>query len=117
MPRFVAGDHEGALDAWLTGAFGPGFRVLLDQGLPQAWPQAIRDAPTAFGVELTALQDWSRQATDLENIRIPTLSVVHDDADWPGFAQIHAGLLERVPRSVGVTSNSQDLWMACHAAF
>lgn len=103
MPRFAEGDSEGALDAWLTGAFGPGYRAVLDQSLPDAWAQAVRDAATAFGVELAALQGWPREASDLEEIRTPTLSVVHPDASWPGFGQIHDGLLARVPGCAGVT--------------
>jgi pimeloyl-ACP methyl ester carboxylesterase len=76
---------------------------VLDQSLPEAWAQAVRDAGTAFGVELAALQGWPREATDLENIRTPTLSVVHPDANWPGFGQIQDGLLGRVPGCTGTT--------------
>ena len=44
LPGFAAGDSEGALDAWLTGAFGSGFRAILDRELPGAWSQAVHDA-------------------------------------------------------------------------
>jgi pimeloyl-ACP methyl ester carboxylesterase len=97
LPRFASGDPAGALDAWLTGAFGPGFREVLDRNLPGAWDQAINDAEAAFGVELNALQQWSVGPADLERISVPTLSLLHVGDDWIGFGQIHEGLLGRVP--------------------
>ena len=103
LPRFAAGDHEGALDAWLTGAFGPGFRAALDRSLPGAWSQAVRDAGTSFGVELAALQEWPRDATDLESIQVPTLSVVHPDEIWSGFAQIHEATVSHIPHCQAAT--------------
>jgi pimeloyl-ACP methyl ester carboxylesterase len=96
LPRFAAGDNEGALDGWLTGAFGPGFKAILDQRLPGAWAQAVRDAGCAFGIELPALQAWPRGTADLERIEAPALSVVHPDQNWAGFAETHAVLLSRV---------------------
>ena len=58
LPLFAAGDRAGALEKWLTGAFGPGFRPVLDRALPGAWSQAVDDADTSFGVELISLQEW-----------------------------------------------------------
>ena len=97
LPRFASGDAAGALDAWLTGAFGPGFREVLEQNLPGAWDQAITDAETAFGVELNALQQWSVGPADLERISVRTLSLLHVADDWVGFGQIHEGLMRRIP--------------------
>ena len=56
-----------------------------------------RQRPIQFGVELAALQEWPRAAADLESIQVPTLSVVHPDPFWPGFAQIHEATLSRIP--------------------
>ena len=97
MPRFFAGDHAGAVDAWLTGAFGPGYRPLLDRALPAAWNTAVRDAPTAFTVELPAVQDWSITAGDLAGVSSPALSVVNCDQRWAGFGETHDALLATIP--------------------
>jgi pimeloyl-ACP methyl ester carboxylesterase len=97
LPRFAAGDHEGALDAWLTGAFGPGFRAVLDRSLPGSWTTAVRDAGTAFGVELPALQAWRVGPDDLGRLGVPTLSLVHSGDRWPGFEQIHRHLIASIP--------------------
>jgi 3-oxoadipate enol-lactonase len=97
LPKFAAGDGEGALEAWLSSAFGPGFGEVLERTLPGAWEQAVADTPASFGVELPALQGWPVGPADLERIAVPTLSVVHAANDWPGFAEIHAGLLAAVP--------------------
>lgn len=97
VPRFMAGDHAGALDAWLNGAFGPGYRDVLDRTLPGAWDQAVQDAPAAFGSEMPALQDWPFGPGDLAAIRAPTLSVVSSATYWNGFRETHEALRHRIP--------------------
>jgi len=86
-----------------AGAFGPGFRPVLDRALPGAWSQAVDDADTSFGVELTSLQEWPRDAADLELVQASALSLVHKDDIWPGFAQIHEALLSRIPHCEDAT--------------
>jgi pimeloyl-ACP methyl ester carboxylesterase len=108
LPKFAVGDHAGALDAWLTSAFCPGFRSVLEQALPGAWEQAVQDANTSFGVELAALQEWPRGPADLESVRVPTLSLVHRNDSWPGFAQIHEGLLSGIPRCEAATVDARS---------
>ena len=103
LPRLAAGDREGALETWLTGAFGPGFRTGLERALPGAWRQAVDDTDTSFGVELTSLQEWPRGAADLESIQTPALSVVHRDEIWAGCAQTHEAMLSRIPRCESAT--------------
>ena len=103
LPLFAAGDAAAALDAWLTGAFGLGFRAVLERRLPGSWAQAITDAGTSFGIELPALQQWPCGPTDLGRIAVPALSVVHLPDAWPGFAQIHHGLLDHIPGCQGRT--------------
>ena len=34
----------------------------------------------------------------MESIEATTLSVVHQDDIWPGFAQTHEAMLSRIPR-------------------
>jgi pimeloyl-ACP methyl ester carboxylesterase len=97
IPRFQAGDAAGALKVWLTGAFGPGFRLVLERALPGSWQMAVADAPTPFGVELPALQQWSVGPDDLARVGVPTLSLVHQEERWSGFAEIHELLRARVP--------------------
>ncbi|WP_448624051.1 alpha/beta fold hydrolase [Geodermatophilus sp. URMC 64] len=98
LPRFAAGDAEGAVDAWLTSAFGPGYREALERALPGSWPAVVRDAATAFGSELPALQDWPLGPQDLARIDLPVLTLTHDGDPWPGFAETHAFLAARIPR-------------------
>jgi pimeloyl-ACP methyl ester carboxylesterase len=93
VPRFLAGDHAGALDEWLRGAFGTGYREVLDRALPGAWDQAVRDAPTAFGSEMPALQAWPFGTRDLAAITSPAFSVVSSATYWDGFRETHAALL------------------------
>lgn len=101
IPRFMSGNAAGALDIWLTGAFGPGFRPVLDRALPGAWTTAVEDADAAFGVELPALQAWTVGRAELRQITVPTLSLVHIGDAWPGFAQIHNCLLTDIPGCEG----------------
>jgi pimeloyl-ACP methyl ester carboxylesterase len=58
-PRYERGDRAGALDARLSGAFGPGYRRLLERALPGAFEQAVRDADAPFAVEVPSLQTWA----------------------------------------------------------
>jgi len=102
LPRFQAGDHAGALDAWLTGAFGPGYRETLEAALPGAFEQAVRDAGTSFGVEVPAVQAWPRGPDDLRRVEARTLSVVNAGTSWPGFRETHDALLRWLPHAEGV---------------
>ncbi|HWT24134.1 MAG TPA: alpha/beta fold hydrolase [Solirubrobacteraceae bacterium] len=101
LPRFEQGDHAGALDAWLTGAFGEGYRAILEAALPGAFDQAVTDAPAAFGVEIPALQSWPRGLEDLRRITPPALVVMNAGPSWPGFAETQAALLDRLPHAEG----------------
>ena len=51
-------------------------RDLLDERIPGAVAQAIKDADTFFGVELPALTEWSFGAEQAAAIRQPVLSVL-----------------------------------------
>jgi 3-oxoadipate enol-lactonase len=102
IPLLAAGDHAGALNAFLTGAFGPGFHPALDRALPHAWPTAVHDAPTAFGVELPAVQQWNVDRDGLAGVRAPTLLVTNNEPRWPGFAETHEALLDAIPGCQGI---------------
>ncbi|MFD2093589.1 alpha/beta fold hydrolase [Blastococcus deserti] len=101
MPLFASGDSAGALDAWLLGAFGPGYRDVLDRALPGAWERAVADAPAAFGSEIPSLQGWAFGPPDLARVRAPTLSVVNTGTYWGGFRETHEALLSGVPGAEG----------------
>lgn len=92
MPRFAAGDYAGAVAVWLDGAFGPGWQGPLERAIPGAVAQATNDAAAAFGVEVPALQAWPFGPPDLAAIRVPMLSIAHEDA-WAGFVEVHQALV------------------------
>jgi pimeloyl-ACP methyl ester carboxylesterase len=74
--RYRAGDKAGAIDTFLRGTCGPGYRSDLDRALPGAFDQHVADADTFFGQELPALQQWSFTREDARRIRQPVLAVI-----------------------------------------
>jgi pimeloyl-ACP methyl ester carboxylesterase len=101
FPLYETGDRAGAVDAWLSGAFGPGYREILERALPGAFAQAARDADTAFGIEVPSLREWPRGPDDLRTITVRALSVVNEGAAWPGFRETHEALLAWLPDAGG----------------
>jgi pimeloyl-ACP methyl ester carboxylesterase len=81
-PAFEAygsGDHEGALAMFMGAVSGLDWatcRAVLDERLPGAVAQAIKDADTFFGVELPALTEWAFSAEQAAAISRPVLSVL-----------------------------------------
>jgi pimeloyl-ACP methyl ester carboxylesterase len=71
-----AGDKAGAIDTFLRGVCGPGYRAVLDQALPDAFDQHVADADTFFGQEMPALQQWVFTQEDAKRIIQPALAVV-----------------------------------------
>jgi pimeloyl-ACP methyl ester carboxylesterase len=80
-PAFEAygnGDHEGAIAMFMSvvgGVDWPTCRALLDERLPGAVMQAVKDADTFFGIELPALADWRFGPEQAAAIACPVLSV------------------------------------------
>jgi pimeloyl-ACP methyl ester carboxylesterase len=99
MGQYMAGNKTGAIEAMSTGAFGPGYRELLDDALPGAIAGAIRDADTLFSIEAPTFQQWSFTRNDAARIVQPVLSLYHDDPRWAGFRQTHDLLLEWLPQT------------------
>lgn len=99
--RYERGDRAGAVDAWLSGAFGPGYRHTLERALPGAFEQAVRDADAPFAVEVPSLQTWPRRPEDLRGIAVPALSVVNQGAAWTGFRETHEAVLAWLPDAEG----------------
>jgi pimeloyl-ACP methyl ester carboxylesterase len=73
---YRAGDKAGAVDTFLRGVCGPGYRAVLDQALPGAFDQHVADADTFFSQELPALQQWSFTREDARRIAQPALAVI-----------------------------------------
>jgi pimeloyl-ACP methyl ester carboxylesterase len=71
-----AGDRVGAVDTFLEGTCGSGYRALLDTLLPDAFDHAVKDSDTFFGQELPALQQWSFNKEDALSITQPVLAVI-----------------------------------------
>jgi pimeloyl-ACP methyl ester carboxylesterase len=76
MQRYQAGDKAGALDTFLEGLCGPGFREVLDRALPGAFAQHVADADTFFQVEMPAMRQWRFEREDARRIRQPVLAAV-----------------------------------------
>jgi pimeloyl-ACP methyl ester carboxylesterase len=81
-PAFEAygsGDHEGALAIFMSAVSGldwPTCRAVLEERLPGAVAQAIKDADTFFGIELPALTEWAFGPEQAAAIHQPVLSVL-----------------------------------------
>src|ERR687889_969247 len=76
---YASGDHAGAFAIFMTAVGGTdwtGARDLLEQRLPGAEAQAIRDADTFFGIELPSLTEWQFGPQQAAEIARPVLSVV-----------------------------------------
>jgi pimeloyl-ACP methyl ester carboxylesterase len=76
IQQYRAGDRAGAIDIFLRGVCGPGYRAVLDRALPEAFDQHVADADTFFTMELPALQQWSFTREDARRIAQPVLAVI-----------------------------------------
>ena len=79
LEAYTSGDHEGALSMFLSAVSGldwPTCRALLDERVPGAVTQAIKDADTFFGVELPGLIQWPFGAVEAAAIHQPVLSML-----------------------------------------
>ena len=81
-PAFEAygsGDHEGALAIFMSVVSGLDWatcRAVLEERVPGAVAQAIKDADTFFGIELPALAEWAFGPEQAAAIHCPVLSVL-----------------------------------------
>jgi 3-oxoadipate enol-lactonase len=99
MARYRAGDAAGAVDAWMAGVGGPGYRAAMDRAVPGALDRAAADADAFFGQELPAVRDWSFGPDEAGRIGQPALVVLGDRSDEvsPAFRQRHELLLAWLP--------------------
>ena len=101
---YGVGDKASAVDGFMRGVSGPGYRVVLDRALPGAFEQAVLDADTFFGQELPSLQEWSLRREDAARITQPVLSVVGAKSKQlsPIWAARHQMVLSWLPKAEGL---------------
>ena len=96
VQHYRAGDKTAAVDTFLRGVFGPGYRSPLEEGLPGAFARAVADADAFFGQELPALQQWSFTREDASRIMQPVLAVLGENTR-PTFHERRELLLSWLP--------------------
>ena len=96
---YRAGDRAAAIDTFLRGVCGEGYRAVLDRRLPGAFEQHVADASTFFEQELPAIQQWSFRQEDARRIIQPVLAVVSTGslALDPIWGERHQLLLDWLP--------------------
>lgn len=107
---YERGEHEAALAMFLSTVSGLDWataRRLLEERVPGAVEQALKDVDTFFGVELPALASWAFGPEHAAAISCPVLSVIGSDT-LPLWVEIAAflrasmsDLLERTIDDVG----------------
>jgi pimeloyl-ACP methyl ester carboxylesterase len=102
VEAYRAGDRARAVDLWMRGVAGDGWREPMDRALPAAFEQAVADAPTFFEQELPAVQSWSFGERDASRIKHPALAVIgaRSPEVSPVWAERHALLLAWLPNVV-----------------
>jgi pimeloyl-ACP methyl ester carboxylesterase len=98
LHRYRAADTAAAVDIFLRGVFGPGYRAALDHGLPGAFEQAVADADAFFTQEMPAIQQWPFTQDDARRIQQPALAVL-GTASPAIFAERHKLLLDWLPNA------------------
>jgi 3-oxoadipate enol-lactonase len=100
--RFYAdGNRAAAVDTWMRGVCGPGYRDAFEAALPGAIDRALVDAATFFEQELPAVRAWSFGPAEARAITAPVLLVLggrsHEVS--PTFGERHALLRTWLPRA------------------
>ena len=81
---YASGDHEAAVGLFLSAAsdLDPAACIaLLDERIPGAAAQAVKDADTFFGVELPGLTEWTFGPDQAAAVRQPVLSMWGTDTE------------------------------------
>jgi 3-oxoadipate enol-lactonase len=76
VEAYRAGDRAAAVELWMSGVAGQGWRAPMVRVLPDAFEQAVADAPTFFEQELPAVQSWAFGEDDARRITQPALAVI-----------------------------------------
>jgi hypothetical protein len=99
VERYRAGDRAAAVDTFMRGVCGDGYRETLERALPGAFGAAVADADTFFGQELPGLREWPFGPEEASRLRAPALVVLGGDSHkvTPRFEQRQALLLAWLP--------------------
>jgi pimeloyl-ACP methyl ester carboxylesterase len=91
----LARGAEAAVDRFLTVTMGTDWRTRLDDVLPGASAQVLRDGRTFFDVDMPALLRWSFDATAAARVRAPVLHVAGGEhgALFEGVGELVRGWL------------------------
>lgn len=97
--RYRSGDVAGAVHEFLHARFGPVYRGYLERNLPGAFDQAVRNAGSAFEVDMPPVADFTFGEPEARTITQPVLVVLgaESDALWPRFGETHRSLLAWLP--------------------
>lgn len=96
---YASGEHDDALAMFMSAVSGldwPACRGLLDERVPGAVEQAVKDADSFFGVELPGLVEWTFGPEDAAAIRCPVLSALGSDTQ-PLWVEVAEFLRSTVP--------------------
>jgi pimeloyl-ACP methyl ester carboxylesterase len=96
---YEAGEPEKALALFMSVVSGEDWatcHALLDERLPGAVAQAVKDADTFFGIELPALAEWAFGPAQAAAIRCPVLSVLGAETQ-PLWVEVAEFLRASVP--------------------
>jgi pimeloyl-ACP methyl ester carboxylesterase len=98
---YARGEHEEALAMFMSAVSGLDWatcRSVLDERVPGAVEQAIKDSDTFFGVELPGLTQWTFGPEQAAAIDQPVLSVLGSDTEtlWIEVAEFLRSSLPRV---------------------
>ncbi len=101
LETYAAGDHEKALQIFMCAVSGLDWqtcRALLEERIPGALADALRDADTFFGIELPALTRWAFDAGSAAAVSQPALSVVGTETQplWVEIAELLRSSMPRV---------------------
>ena len=104
LEAYASGDHAGALASYMSAVSGlepTTAKALLEERIPGALAQAIRDVDTFFGVELPALNEWTFGAEEAARLNRPVLSVVGRETQpvWVETAEFLRSSLPHVQES------------------
>lgn len=95
---YRAGDARGAVDAFMAGITGPGWRAEASRTVPGGPEQADRDATTFFEVEIPALRQWYFDGDKASRISQPVLYLIGSESG-PLFERPRQLFLSCVPHA------------------
>jgi pimeloyl-ACP methyl ester carboxylesterase len=97
---YRAGRHEAALAIFMSVVSGlewQACRALLEERIPGAVAEAVKDADTFFGIELPGLAQWVFGAEEAAKIRQPALSVLGTQTE-PLWVEVAERLRSWLPK-------------------